>query len=145
MGRSKLQVHPTYGLPTVHSSLTLDLETTLLSLKCGWKAKIIHNILFSLAILKTLHIVYALAALIMYYEPESFATTTLILCSLSLFATSVYWGLELFHRGLQETVILFSYVQFRSSDVTGSWMWTLRSVDDLRKTYSSFKDNIGPV
>ena len=75
-------------------------------------SRIIHWCLFCLAVLKILHFVYALVRLLVDFRPESFPTLILTFLWLSLCATSVYWGSELFHRGVEETITLFNSLEY---------------------------------
>ena len=95
--------------------LALDMKTGHFSRKGQTTSRILHWPLFYLAVLKVLHILYALVRLLIDFRPESFPTLILTFLWLSLCATSVYWGSELFHRGVEETITLFNSLEYAPS------------------------------
>ena len=95
--------------------LFLDTKTGKFHFKPQLRSRIIHWLICSLAALKTLHILYALVKLTTNFTPSSYPTLILTICVFSLCGTSVYWGWELFHRGVEETIILFNSLQYAPS------------------------------
>ena len=77
---------------------------------------ILHYLLFYLSILKCVHISYTLVRLLLDFKKESLHVVILTALWLSLLGTSTYWGSELFHRGLQEMIILFNYLKFEPTE-----------------------------
>ena len=69
-------------------------------------------ILHSTSVLKVLHLLYAGLKLMGDFKHESFPHLVLTTVMLSLIGTSAYWGWELFHRGVQETIILFNSLRY---------------------------------
>lgn len=129
--------------------VSLNMKNWHLSRRDDWKTAIIHNTLFGLGILKALHLIYALASLMLEFNSELFATIILTWCWLSFFATSMYWSWELFHRGLEETIVLFNDLKFHSSDdgtrSAGIWKWDESFVKNVKSLYVWLKYEIIPM
>ena len=106
--------------------------------------KAVHYTLFYLGILKTLHVSYALTGVIIRYKPEDFPIVILTALWLSLFSTSMYWGSELFHRGLQETIILFNSLEYAAPALTtkprtGTSTRRQRAIANIKQFTSSLR------
>ena len=96
--------------------LSLDLETGKLIYEGRLVTRFIHNVVLYISVLKVLQISYALVRVLMDFKMESLHVVILTALWLSLLGTSTYWASELFHRGLQETIVLFNSLEFRSPD-----------------------------
>ena len=88
--------------------LSLDLKTGKLIYEGRLITRFIHNVVLYVSVLKVVHVSYALARLLMDFKMESLHVVILTALWLSLMGTSTYWARELFHRGLQETILLFN-------------------------------------
>ena len=95
---------------------TLDLTTGQLFYRGRLATRILHYVLFYMSVLKILQIVYALLNMLMHFESRSLYLIILTALWLSLLTISTFWGSELFHRGLPETIILFNSLQYSSSN-----------------------------
>ena len=109
--------------------LSLELKAGKLSHADSLVTRIFHYLQLSLASLKCIHIAYALVQLLMDFNMESLHIIVLTALCLSLLGTSTYWSWELFHRGLEETIILFNSLDYAcDNEQVPKW----RSVKDLK-------------
>ena len=114
--------------------LYLDLQTGRFHQKSHPASAIIHWIIYITGALKVLHYLYAVVKLTVDFKQQTFPLLSLTIVLLCLGATSTYWGWELFHKGIIETIILFnslSYApsspgrdqQFKAKVVQKRWKW----------------------
>ena len=92
--------------------VTLELKTGRIFYEPQLRTRILHYVLFYMSVCKCAQISYALVRQLMDFEMESLHVVILTTLWLSLVGTSTYWGSEMFHRGLPETIILFNSLKY---------------------------------
>ena len=92
--------------------VTLDMKTGKMLYEGQLVTRILHYVLFYLSMLKNLQILFALLSMLVHFEMKSLHVTILTALWLSLLTTSTFWGSELFHRGLPETIVLFNSLEY---------------------------------
>ena len=92
--------------------LSLDLKSGKSLFKSLRTSTVIHWIIYLTGLLKFLHILSTVVKLMADFRQESFPELILTIVLLSLSGTSMYWGWEMFHKGIHETIILFNSLVF---------------------------------
>ena len=134
---SKRLVTPTYKsikLMEIFNFIpaSLDLRTGKFIYNGRWTTRWIHNTVLGLSLLKILQILCALIWLLMNFNIDSLHVVILTAICLSLFGTSSYWSLELFHKGREETIMLFNSLEFGPSDRLTNQVLDWRSIKDWK-------------
>ena len=99
--------------------VSLDLKTGQMLYEGQLVTRILHNVLFYSSVVKCLQITFALIRLLINFEMRSLHVVILTALWLSLMGTSTFWGSELFHSGLPETIILFNSLEYASPTQLG--------------------------
>ena len=92
--------------------VTLLLRTGRLFYEARSTTRILHYVLLYMSVLKCAQISYALVRHLVDFKMESLHVVILTALWLFLLGTSTYWGSELFHRGVQDTKVLFRNILF---------------------------------
>ena len=111
--------------------LSLNLKTGNLIYEGRLRTRFIHNTVFYFSVLKVVQISYTLARMLLDFKMEDLHIVILTTLWLSLLGTSTYWAYELFHKGLQETIILFNSLEFEpETRLTDKiWRWGSNEAD----------------
>ena len=122
--------------------VSLDLKTGKMSYEGQLITRILHYLLFYMSVLKCLQISYALFWMLLDFKMGSLHVTILTALWLSLIGTSTFWGSELFHSGLQETIILFNSLEYAARDQLNKEAEMTRSPKDGKSLFKWVKVHV---